>query len=233
MERVINFLNNLSDNNNRDWFERNKGYYKESVEIFNSFVIKLIDGIAQFDDEIKNIGIKDCTYRIYRDVRFSKDKSPYKTHMGAFISKGGKKGSHSGYYFHIEADNANYIGSSILSTGIYMPESHILKSIREEIMLNGDEMVNAIEFATGFALDTESSLSRVPSGFPANDNYSQLYKLKNYFLFKKIDKEFLLGDHLLERVVNEYKKTQWFNNLLNKAVDYSLEMKREWQNRQL
>ena len=223
MEKVLDFLNRLRINNNRPWFEEHKSEYKAALETFNSFTEKLISGIASFDSSVKNLTIKDCTYRIYRDVRFSSDKSPYKTHMGAFVSPKGKGSGYSGYYFHIEAKGSEYIGGHILSTGIYRPAPIVIKNIREEIMLNGDEFQKAIDVASGFKLDTSDALKRIPAGFPADSPYAEYFKLKDYFLMKFVDEAFIMSDNLLENVVQEYKKTFAFNNLLNKVVDYAHE----------
>lgn len=223
MQKVLNFLNNLKLNNNREWFEDNKQEYRESLEIFNSFTQELINGIGTFDPSIKNLTVKDCTYRIYRDVRFSHDKSPYKTHMGAFVSPKGKRSGYSGYYFHIEAKGADYIGGHILSAGIYRPAPIVVKNIREEIMLNGQEFQRTIDSAKGFKLDSGDALKRIPAGFPADSPYAEYFKLKDYFLMKFVEDDFILADDLLERVLNEYKKTLEFNTLLNKIVDYAFE----------
>lgn len=221
MIHIINFLDNLQKNNYKEWFDDNKAQYKEALEVFNNFVEKLITGIASFDPAVKHLTVKDCTYRIYRDIRFSNDKTPYKSHMGAFISPGGKNGGKSGYYFHIEGKESNYIGGHILSSGIYRPEPKIIKSIREEIMLNGKEFLNAIETAKGFTLERAGSLKKVPQGFPSDSEYSEYFKLKDFFLTKNIDDNFILDKDLVNKTVSEFKKTLLFNNLLNKAVDYT------------
>ena len=223
MEKILNFLNRLQQNNNRPWFEEHKKEYKEAQEIFNGFVEKLIMGIASFDPSVNNLSVKDCIYRIYRDVRFSSDKSPYKTHMGAFVSPHGKGSGLSGYYFHLEAKGAEYIGGHIISTGIYRPEPKVIKSIREEIMLNGKEFQEAIDFASNFKLDRSTALKRVPTGFPSDDEYAEYYKLRDYFLMQFIDDKFVLGNNLAERTVNEFRKTVVFNDLLNKAAKYAYE----------
>ncbi|MDP3437819.1 MAG: DUF2461 domain-containing protein [Bacteroidales bacterium] len=221
MKKVINFLNSLNSNNNKVWFDTHKKEFLEAQAVFNDFIDRLIKGISEFDPQVKNLSVKDCTYRIYRDVRFSNDKTPYKSHMGAFISPHGKNSGYSGYYFHIEASNANYIGGHILSTGIYRPAPKILKSIREEIMLNGEKFLEAISAAKGFNLDSGDALKRVPAGFPAESQYADFFKLKNYFLVQYVDDNFILSDKLLEYTIREYKKTLVFNNLLNLSVDYA------------
>ncbi|MDD4057530.1 MAG: DUF2461 domain-containing protein, partial [Bacteroidales bacterium] len=171
MKKVLEFLNNLQENNYREWFEEHKTEYKEAQAIFNQTVDKLIAGISEFDPAVAKLSAKNCTFRIYRDVRFSKNKAPYKTHMGAFISPYGKGGGYSGYYFHIEAEGANYIGGNILSTGVYRPEPAALKSIREEIFLNGDQFQETISKANNFKIETGETLKRVPGGYPSEFKY--------------------------------------------------------------
>ena len=221
MEKILSFLNQLQHNNNRPWFGDHKQEYREAQEIFNTFVENLIAGIASFDPSVNNLSARDCTYRIYRDVRFSSDKSPYKTHMGAFISPHGKGAGYSGYYFHIEAREADYIGGHILSTGIYRPQSIVIKNIREEILLNGKEFQEAIDIAAKFKLDLSDALKRVPAGFPSDSKYEGYFKLRDYFLMQHIDDAFILSDDLVGNTVREFKKTLTFNNLLNKAVAYA------------
>ncbi|NLH23525.1 MAG: DUF2461 domain-containing protein, partial [Bacteroidales bacterium] len=103
MERVTGFLSLLSQNNNKEWFDAHKSQYKEALEVFQDFTTELINGIATFDKAVSGLSVKDCTFRIYRDLRFSPDKTPYKTYMGAYVCPGGKKSGFAGYYFHIGA----------------------------------------------------------------------------------------------------------------------------------
>src|SRR5574344_204710 len=101
MKEIIAFLKDLSNNNNKEWFNANKDRYISVQAKFNEIVEQIIGGIQEFDSSVSGLTVKDCIYRIYRDIRFSNDKSPYKTHMGAYICPGGKKSGYSGYYFHI------------------------------------------------------------------------------------------------------------------------------------
>jgi len=139
------------------------------------------------------------------------------------VSPKGKSGGFSGYYFHIEAKGAEYIGGHMLSTGIYCPDPKVVKSIREEIMLNGKQFEEAINIAKGFKLDSSSALKRVPSGFPSDSEYAEYFKLKDFFLTKFLDDAYLTNEKLVENTVMEYKKTLVFNNLLNKAANYAYE----------
>ena len=107
MKRVIEFLQNLVANNNKVWFDAHKDEYLLAKKVFEDFTEQLIAKVEAFDPSVKGLKVKDCTYRIYRDVRFSKDKSPYKTHMGCYICRGGKKSGYSGYYFHVATEQSD------------------------------------------------------------------------------------------------------------------------------
>ena len=124
---IINFLKDLEQNNNREWFQANKVHYDTAKAEFETFINSLIPAIAKFDDSVKLITAKECIFRIFRDVRFAKDKSPYKTNFGAFIAKGGRKNHGPGYYFHLQP------GECFLSGGVWMPSPDIMKKIRQEI----------------------------------------------------------------------------------------------------
>lgn len=130
---ILDFLNGLKDNNNREWFQANKKTYDAAKQEMEAFVDNLIPMIAAFDSSVKFATGKECLFRIFRDVRFAKDKSPYKTNMGAWISKGGRKSKGPGYYLHIQP------GESMLAGGVYMPEPDQLKKIRQEIYYNAEE----------------------------------------------------------------------------------------------
>lgn len=213
MKEILDFLSELKQNNNREWFEANKERYKLLQEQFNALTQQLIDGIVLFDPSVKGVTVKDCTYRIYRDVRFSPNKEPYKTHMGAYVCPGGKKSGLAGYYFHIEPEH------SILAVGLHCPEPNVLKSVRDEIEDNGAEFLAAIRKAKGFVLDETVKLQRVPKGFPATSEYAEYLKLKEFDLITSLT----VDDHLLETSLKQFKLAKGFNDLLNKAVRYAHE----------
>ena len=126
---ILAFLNELAENNNREWFQANKPRYEEAKKEFENFVGQLIGEISKFDPQIKTVEAKNCLFRIYNDIRFAKNKAPYKTNFGASIAKGGKNGGYAGYYLHIEN------GASFVAGGVYMPQADKLKLIRKEIYL--------------------------------------------------------------------------------------------------
>ena len=227
MEQVLEFLRKLKTNNNREWFNAHKEEYDKARGTVDTLAAQLIDGIAKFDGSIRRLTVKDCTYRIYRGIRFSRDKSPYKTHMAIFICPGGKKSCSAGYYFHIEPrftdTDGTTSGGHCLVTGLYRPEPAILYSAREEVCYNGETFLNNINNAKGFTLAMENPLKRIPTGFPADSPYAEYLKLKEFYLEKVVDDDFLLSPRLLENTLEAFESTYSFNKQLNMAVDYALE----------
>jgi conserved hypothetical protein TIGR02453 len=162
MKQVLRFLHSLSLHNDKVWFEAHKTEYLTAKATVAELAARLIEGIRSFDDTIGPLSPSDCTYRIYRDVRFSKDKSPYKTNMGIYVNRGGKKSGFSGYYFHIDGN-----GGHMLAAGNYYTEPKVLKVLREDIQLGGGDFRRILDGAApGLVLDTSESLKKVPKGFP-------------------------------------------------------------------
>jgi uncharacterized protein (TIGR02453 family) len=183
------FLKDLAKNNNREWFNENKNLYLEAQEDVLLFLEKLIEDISVFDEEILKISAKKALFRIYRDVRFSLDKSPYKTHFGAGLGFG-KGGRTSGYYLHIEPEN------SFIAGGVYMPEKDILKKIRTNISENPDEflkIINDKNFKKTFTeLSQEDKLKRIPQGFENENPMVDYLKLKSFVVrYSLKDKDFM------------------------------------------
>ncbi|MBQ4279008.1 MAG: DUF2461 domain-containing protein [Rikenellaceae bacterium] len=223
MKNVLEFLAAVRLHNNREWFEQNKAWYLAVKEEFDAFTEGLIAGIAGFDPSVAGLTSKECTYRIYRDTRFSANKDPYKTHMGAYVCPGGKKSGLSGYYFHVEPRGDGFFGGSLLSVGMYMPEPKVLRSIREEIEDNGAEFEATIHKAAGFRICEESKLKRVPAGFAADSPMAEYLKLKDIYLEKHVDNAFIESPDLLKKTVAAFRKAKPFNDLINRAARYALE----------
>ena len=161
----------------------------------------------------------DCTYRIYRDVRFSKDKSPYKTHMGVFVNRGGKKSGYSGYYFHIDGN-----GDHLLAIENYFTEPRVLKILREDIEMGGGDFRQILAgLAPGLELDMEDALKKVPKGFPADSPDAEFFKLKNFCLLKRLDKDFILSPDLADAVLDIFRTGKPFLDYINRAIDYCRE----------
>ena len=223
MKNVLDYLYKLQKNNNREWFQENKKEFQKIQAEFNDFVAGLIDGIAGFDDSVRGLAPKDCVYRIYRDVRFSPNKLPYKNHMSAYIAPGGKNAGNAGYYFHVEPEGGMMIGGNFISAGIYMPEPNILRSIREDITLNGEQFVKMVKNGKDLNLNKEDSLKRVPLGFPIDSPYAEYLKLKNFSLDRSLSNEFVTSPDVLDKTLAEFRQAADFVKWLNKAAQYGRE----------
>ncbi len=224
MKNILAFLKDLNTHNNKEWFTQNKSRYLQVQEEFNGFTEQLIDGIAAFDSSVRGLTVKDCTYRIYRDVRFSQDKRPYKTHMGAYICPHGKKSGFGGYYFHIEPEGIGGLaGGSLLSVGAYLPETVVVRSIREEILDNGAGFLAAVKKARNFHLGQENTLKKVPAGFPADSPYADLFRLKDFYLDQSLNDRDVCRKDLLSYVLHEFQSTQDFLARINRAIAYAHE----------
>lgn len=225
MKQVVDFLTLLHANNNKAWFDAHKESYKQALSCFQGFAEQLIDGIARFDPSVAGLTVKDCTYRIYRDVRFSADKSPYKTHMGVFIAPHGKKAGYAGYYFHLEPvyDEGSWSQGSLLYAGLHCPLPQVLQSVREEIVDHGADIEAAIRAAKGFSLDESDKLKRLPKGYAPGSPYDELLKLKELGIVKRVSLDYVLDEHLLERLLEDFHSTAPLVSQLNRAVQYAYE----------
>lgn len=222
----ISFLRELIANNHKDWFDANRNYYQDAKSEFDRFVDRLIAEIRLFDPTIGAITAKDCVYRIYRDVRFSKDKTPYKNHFGAYIAQGGRKSLLGGYYFHIEPTDAGYLDHSMWAGGIYGPDASMLKAIRTDIYEHPDEykaIIHCKEFTDAFKWFDGNMLSTTPKGFPKDFADMELIKRKDYTFYRHIDEKTLLGDRLVEESIDVYRLMLPFNRFANRAIQYHLE----------
>ncbi len=213
---LFNFLKELKNNNNKDWFDENRKRYQDLRKEFMDFISVLILELNKMEPEIKNIEPKDCVFRINRDIRFSKDKSPYKTNMGAYIAPGGKKSMKPGYYLHLEP------GSSFAAGGLYMPPSPELKAVRTEIFENPEEYLSIVqnpEFVKIFGEVEGEKLKTAPKGFPKEDKNIDLIKLKSYTVMHKMNETSLSSPNALGELMHVYKTMQALNRFLMGALE--------------
>jgi uncharacterized protein (TIGR02453 family) len=179
-QHTLDFLRDLAQNNNREWFAANKPRYEKAKKNFELFAQDLLTHLQSIDSSLASIELKQCLYRIYRDVRFSKNKDPYKTHFGVYIAKnGGRNSLFAGYYFHLDP-NESFFGG-----GIYMPQPEYLKMLRKEIYYQIEEFKGILnepkfkKFYTG--IDPIDTLKKAPVGFPKDFPEIDLLKNKHYF----------------------------------------------------
>jgi len=212
---TLEFLSDIKHNNNRDWFIKNRNRYLEAREDYESFVQAVIDGISIFDPILKGLEVKSCTYRINRDIRFSNDKTLYKSHLGAFIVRGGKKNGDrfAGYYVHVEPGN-----NSMIAGGAYIPPAPWLKLIREKIDEKGDKFMKIITdkgFVKCFGELEGEKLKTAPRGFPKDHPYLEFLKLKSYLVVKMITDKEVVGKDCFDLIIRASKIMKPLNDFLN------------------
>jgi uncharacterized protein (TIGR02453 family) len=212
---TLDFLRSLKVNNNRDWFISNKSAYTDAKENFESLVQQIINKLIYFEPILKGLEVKNCVYRINRDIRFSNDKTPYKSHFGAFIVRGGKKNGDkfSGYYVHVEP------GKSMVAGGAYMPPTPWLSAIREKIdeepgKLN--RIINSKDFIKIFREIAGEKLKKAPKGYPSDHPDIELLKLKSYLVMHEVSDKEVLSDTFIDHVIDVCKVMKPFNDFLNK-----------------
>ncbi|MBA3673634.1 MAG: DUF2461 domain-containing protein [Chitinophagaceae bacterium] len=217
---TLDFLKTLSKNNNKPWFDEHRNEYLDAKVDFGNFVATLIKKTAQFDSDIRDLQIKDCVFRINRDIRFSKNKTPYKTNMGASFDKGGKKSIYAGYYFHAEPGGKSFAGG-----GIWMPMAPELKKIRQEIDYNLDEfkrIVEAKSFVTEYK-ELENSadlkLNNLPRGYDKENPAGEYLKFKSLVAIKYLSDEDITSNKLTVKVVKAFKTLMPLVKFINKAIE--------------
>jgi len=216
MKTLFDFLNELRENNTREWFNDNKPRYEESKEQILFFTELMIREIHQFDEDIPLMDPKDCLFRIFRDVRFSADKSPYKTHFGSFIAKGGRKSDRAGYYIHLQP------GNSFLGGGVWRPEADRLKAIRAEILNHPEglkEVLGDEDFKKYYPGIEGEKLKTAPKGFPKDFEEVDLLRYKSYAFMFHVDDQTVLSDNFVSFAVDAFKELSKANRFLNDALN--------------
>lgn len=213
---TFDFLKALKENNNREWFNANKASYEQAKENIENFIQALINNLATFDPHIENsIQAKQCLFRIYRDVRFSKDKSPYKAWFAAGISLDGRKLDGPEYYVHLEP------GNSFVAVGYWRPKKEHLELIRQEIDYNfaGLEKALAEGNWTTDDLSKEDQLKRPPAGYTEDHEAIEILKLKSFILYKPLEDEQILKAFALEDITKLFQRTLSFKIFIHEAIE--------------
>jgi uncharacterized protein (TIGR02453 family) len=217
LEKSFDFLQQLKQNNNRDWYHANKSIYNSAKDEFEQVTELLIHEINEFDRSTAGITPKDCIFRIFRDIRFSHDKTPYKTNFGSYMVKGGKKSIHAGYYLHIEP------GGSFVAGGIYMPPGSWLKAIRQNIYEHIDEftdILNIPDLKREFGEISGEKLKKPPVGFPKEFPAIELLKFKSYDLLKNMPDSAFKRGSILKEICDHFRIMYPFIRFLNESEEY-------------
>jgi uncharacterized protein (TIGR02453 family) len=215
LQPVLDFLSDLEQNNDRAWFERNRAAYDHARAAFERFVDALIVEVGAFDD-LGGISARDCVFRIYRDVRFSKDKSPYKTNMGASLAPGGRRAAEIPYYLHLEPHDRSFIAG-----GLYAPSPEQLANVRLALERDAAELKRVIgsrAFAATFgALDGER-LKTAPQGFPRDHPEIELLKYKQFVVRHPLADRDVLTPDFLTRVTHDFRTLKPLLDVLREMV---------------
>lgn len=217
---TLQFLRNLKKNNNKPWFDANRPKYEAAKADFIQFIQKVIDTHGKKDAAIHNLVAKDCLFRINRDIRFSKDKSPYKTNFGAAMNKGGKQSmSSAGYYFHLQP------GQTFTGGGIWMPDVENLRKVRQEIDYNFDEfkkIIGSKKFKSVYgdlSREAEYKLTRLPKGYEADNPAAEYLKLKSFIASIEIKDADLTGKDLVKKTANAFEALQPVVEFINQSME--------------
>lgn len=212
---LLGFLSDLSENNHKAWFDENRPRYEAIRKEWLKCVQELITLLSSFDSNIADLETKNCIFRINRDVRFAKDKSPYKSNMGAYFAKGGKKSAFGGYYIHLDPKEC------FLAGGIWMPESFHLQAIRQEIDYHFADFKAVVDnptFKNTFPSFENQRMVGVPKGYDKDNPAADYLKLKSFVVIKKLSIADLEHKAFLQNATDVFKTIKPLNDFLNKAI---------------
>ena len=221
---TLPFFVELERNNNRDWFLANKARWDAIRTEFTALTAQVIDALSPLDPTIGHPDPRRCVYRIYRDLRFSPDKRPYKTHIAFFLSSGGVKRSGApGYYLQVGQSDYGLEEGCSLGGGIFMPDTATLAAIRQEIYYNYDEfraIIDNPEYQRYFGdtFFTLGKLSRAPKGYPNDWEGVEWLKYKDYCTSYSLGRRDVESFHLLERVMEVFKACLPLNRFIQRAM---------------
>ncbi|QSW87582.1 DUF2461 domain-containing protein [Flavobacterium endoglycinae] len=215
----LQFLDDLKKNNNREWFQENKKRYEVFKKDYHQLVSDFLDVMKPLDPSLDFLEVKNCTFRINRDIRFSKDKSPYKSHLGVWMSAGAKGANRSGYYVHIEK------GASFIAGGFYSPEAEDLKKVRKEIAFFYDdlqEILNDKNFKKEFGsldINENNSLKSMPRGYEKDHPAIEFLKLKSFTATQVYDISEVTKKDFVKKTSEKLIALKPLNEFINRALD--------------
>jgi uncharacterized protein (TIGR02453 family) len=215
---TLKFLRDLKKNNNKPWFDAHRKEYEAAKSDFASFIQKIIDGHGKKDESIAHLKAKDCVFRINRDVRFSKDKSPYKDNMGGYMSRGGKKSPFAGYYFHCQP------GRCFMGGGLWMPMPPELSKVRQEIDYNFaafKKIITSKKFKSVYkdlSRDPEYVLTRIPKGYDPANPAAEYLKMKSFVSLTPLKDTDLTSKDLIKKTTKAFEALQPLIEFINESI---------------
>jgi uncharacterized protein (TIGR02453 family) len=213
---TLTFLRQLKKNNDKAWFDAHRKQYETAKEDFEQFITALLGALTPIEPMLAEQKAKDCIYRIFRDVRFSKDKTPYKHHFSAFFSRGGRKWDGAGYYIHLEP------GAIFAGGGLWTPQPALLKSVRQEIDYNLKEwegIINNKTFKKLFPKLNGESLQKPPQGYEAGNPAIEYIRMKSFTAGTPLKDEDLTDKNAVKKIVSAFTTLSPLINFLNRPLD--------------
>lgn len=214
------FLRELVSHNNREWFKANKTWFDEAWSEFQELVAQLIGETAAFDPGVSYLTPKDCIYRIYRDIRFSQDKTPYKGHFGAFINERGKKAYYGGYYVQIEPYKV------FLGGGVWWLPSKEMHALRHAIVDQAELFHQIYQNPDLQKLNPSLGLDfykRIPNGYPKDFPYPEYLLPKDYTISFDLPSDVLGQQDAVQIIANYFKAMKPFNDFITENIEINLE----------
>lgn len=214
--RTLHFLEQLANHNNKEWMDANRGEYEHAKQNYVDFVAALLKEMSAFEPAFADVPAKECIFRLNRDVRFSEDKSPYKTHFGAFFSIGGKKGPEAGYYFHLQP------GACFIAGGAWMPPAGMLKNIRQEIdydLPGFEAIIHEKQFKKLYPQMEGEQLKKAPQGYAVDNPAIQYLRFKSFTVTSPVGDDLIADKALVKHLARSFKIMKPFIDFLNRGVE--------------
>jgi len=216
-QSTLDFLKKLDKNNNKEWFDKNRKLYEAAKADYEVFVTAMHTELTKLEPRMAEYKAKDAIFRIFRDVRFAKDKTPYKPNFGAYFSRGGKKAPDAGYYMHLQPG-----GKSFLAGGLWMPEAPILKKVRQELDYNFDEfkaIINTASFKKLFNKWEGEKLKTLPQGYTADNPAIEFLKMKSVIVSVPVDDADYTSKTAVAKMIKMFSEMKPMIDFLNRAID--------------
>lgn len=213
---IFSFLKNLKENNNKDWFEANRKTYQEVRNEVENLIKRILPELTATDPGLSTLAVKDCMFRINRDIRFSNDKTPYKINIGIVFTPGGKNSGNPSYYLHLQPENESFVGG-----GIYMPTSEALLKIRQEVDYNSEDFKKILghkDFKKYYPELYGEKLKTAPKGYPKDHPDIELLKYKHYIVLHYLKDEDVNKKSFEKNVLEAFKALKPFNDFLKAAL---------------
>ncbi|MGN6800690.1 MAG: DUF2461 domain-containing protein [Ginsengibacter sp.] len=217
---TLSFLKSLKKNNNKPWFDNNRDKYSAAKNNFEEFVASLLQNYSSIDEDLKGLAVKDCCFRINRDIRFSKNKTPYKISLSASFNRGGKKSIFAGYYFYLQPGGNSFVGG-----GLWRPEPNELKKLRQEIdycLPEFKKIITATSFKKNYdELEREENqvLVNVPKGYDKENPAADFLKMKSFVATKNLSDQEVLSPNLEKEIIKSFKALMPLVKFINRSFE--------------